>query len=128
MLKNMFDRRPECCYIELQPNLTKDNKWTGQVEVNILTSRNNPMDTESRNDLLHLCQLTASTVALMEQDYELADRLEEFVNEKDEYTLDYDNKKVDIVHGEDNIVHLSFTKETKGKAQWKGTVIIWQEE
>jgi hypothetical protein len=116
MIKNMFERRPECCYIELQPNLTKDNKWTGQVEVNILTSRNNPMDIESRKDLLHLCQLTASTVALMEQDYELVDRLEEFVNEKDEYTPDYDNKKVDIVHGEDNIVHLSFTTETKGKA------------
>tara|TARA_R110002050_G_scaffold49223_1_gene114524 strand:+ start:58 stop:408 length:351 start_codon:yes stop_codon:yes gene_type:complete len=116
MKKNMFDRRPECCYIELQPFLTKDKKWTGQVEVNILTSRNNPMNKECRNDLLHLCQLTASTVALMEQDYDLVDRLEEFVNEKDEYIPQCDNKKVDIVHGEDNIVHLSFTTNTKGNA------------
>ena len=81
-----------------------------------MTSRNNPINKVCRNDVLYLCQLTASTVAVMEQDYDLVDRLEEFVNEKDEYTPDYDNKKVDIVHGEDNIVHLSFTTETKGKA------------
>jgi len=116
MKKNMFDRRPECCYIELQPFLTKDKKWTGQVEVNILTSQNNPLSAEDRNELIHLCQLTASTVALMEIDFDLADRLEEFVNEHDNYVPKCDKKGVDIKQGEGNIVHLSFKTDTKGNA------------
>tara|TARA_R100001463_G_scaffold32259_1_gene72446 strand:- start:457 stop:807 length:351 start_codon:yes stop_codon:yes gene_type:complete len=116
MKRNIFDRRSECCYIELQPFLNKDNGWTGQVEVNILTSQNNPMDLESRKDLLHLCQLVASTVALMEQDVELADRLEDFVNEKEEHEPACEKKKVDITHEDGNVIHLSFKTNTKGSA------------
>ena len=116
-MKNMFERRPECCYIELEPKLTKDKKWTGQLEINILTAKDNPMQAESRLDLIHLCQLVASTVALMEVDYDLADRLEEFMAEKEDENIVNTNKKmVDITHGEGNIVHLSFTSKVKGNS------------
>jgi hypothetical protein len=58
----------------------------------------------------------ASSVALMEQDYEFADRLEEFYNEKDAPCSLNNKKEVDIVQGEGNIVHISFDSKTKGTA------------
>ena len=52
----------------------------------------------------------------MEQDYEFADRLEEFYNEKDAPCSLNNKKEVDIVQGEGNIVHISFDSKTKGTA------------
>ena len=52
----------------------------------------------------------------MEIDFDLADRLEEFVNEHDDYAPKCDKKGVDIKQGEGNIVHLSFKTDTKGNA------------
>ena len=43
-MKNIFDINPESCYIELKPDLTPEKEWTGQVEIHIVTSKNNPME------------------------------------------------------------------------------------
>jgi len=65
-------KNPASCFIELSPELDDKNAWTGGLVLNILTSKDSPLDDDSRSHLINLCQLVASTVALMEEDPALA--------------------------------------------------------
>ena len=58
-----LEHKPNSSYfIEIQPKMS-DANWTGELEVNIITSSENPLPEESKAHMLHLCQLVASTVA-----------------------------------------------------------------
>jgi|TARA_B110000977_G_C10891487_1_gene421628 hypothetical protein len=105
------DRNPASCFIELLPKVEGDH-WNGELEVNIITDSENPLNDESYSDLIHLSQLVASTVALMERDVTLVDRLEAFVHETEE-NLKKVNKPTVIKKVEGNVVSISFQKETK---------------
>ena len=64
-----LEHKPNSSYfIEIQPKML-DANWTGELDVNIITSSENPLPEESKAHMLHLCQLVASTVALMERRY-----------------------------------------------------------
>ena len=65
------------------------------------------MPEESQSSLLHLSQLVASTVALMEVDTDLVDKLENFLQEPEERTE---------ITKEGNVINLNFKTKTKGKA------------
>tara|TARA_Y100000004_G_C8851096_1_gene384764 strand:- start:32 stop:352 length:321 start_codon:yes stop_codon:yes gene_type:complete len=97
-------KNPASCFIELSPELDDKNAWTGGLVLNILTSKDSPLDDDSRSHLINLCQLVASTVALMEEDPALAIRLDKYVNEA--ATKD---KKIVM---KDNVIHYNF--KTKG--------------
>jgi len=62
--------------------------------------------------MLHLCQLVASTVALMEKRPALIDELEDFLSEEDSY-VETLNKKSVSTSVDDNVITLNFNKETK---------------
>ena len=100
-------KNPASCFIELIPEVTEENSWTGGLVLNILTSRDSPLDHDSKAHLLNLCQLVASTVALMEEDPKLADRLDRYVND-----TPVDNNIP--VTKKDNVIHFNF--KTKGNA------------
>jgi|TARA_R100000951_G_C2648216_1_gene183345 hypothetical protein len=107
-----LQHRPSSSYfIEIQPKML-DSDWTGELEVNIITSQNNPLPEESRAHMLHLCQLVASTVALMERRPALIDELEDFLGEEETYYKEQDKKKVTTTV-KDNVITLKFNKETK---------------
>ena len=77
------NRNPNSCFIEFVPK-SEGSYWNGEVELNIIASNESKLDDESKSSLLHLCQLVASTVALMEKDPTLVARLEDFVYGDDE--------------------------------------------
>tara|TARA_R110002020_G_scaffold63865_4_gene170083 strand:+ start:381 stop:713 length:333 start_codon:yes stop_codon:yes gene_type:complete len=107
-----LEHKPNSSYfIEIQPKMS-DANWTGELEVNIITSSENPLPEESKAHMLHLCQLVASTVALMERRPALADELEEFLNEEELYCTEQ-NKKTVTTTVNDNVITLNFNKETK---------------
>jgi|TARA_R110000796_G_scaffold17378_1_gene53545 hypothetical protein len=105
------NRPPISYFIELQPRV-KGNEWNGELEVNIITSSDNPLPEESRAHLLHLCQLVASTVALMEKRPALIDELEDFLEEEEEYHEKI-SKNIVTTSTEDNVITLNFNKGTK---------------
>ena len=107
MIEKIPNKNPAACYIELDPDLYKDNSWTGGLRINIITSRDNPMPEESVDSLIHLSQLVASTVALMEKDPTLANRLEEFIKEPEETKENFKEGKV---------IKLNFKTKTRGEA------------
>jgi len=107
-----LENKPNSSYfIEIQPKML-NSEWTGELEVNIITSNDNPLSQESKAHMLHLCQLVASTVALMEKRPELADELEDFLGEEETY-YKQQNKKAVTTTVKDNIITLNFNKGTK---------------
>ena len=106
----MIDRRdPNSCFIELVPKC-EGSYWTGEIEVNIIASAHNKLDEESKASLIHLSQLVASTVALMERDPDLTLRLEHFIAEAEGDAKDK-IKPIVTTSIEDNIISLNFKKD-----------------
>tara|TARA_R100001163_G_C4993608_1_gene145287 strand:+ start:528 stop:839 length:312 start_codon:yes stop_codon:yes gene_type:complete len=103
MTINITDKNPAAFYIELLPDLDENNAWLGGLQVNIISSKDNPMPVECKRDLLHLSQLVASSVAFMEKNAEYADKLEDFIKEPEEH-----------IKQEGNVIHFNF--KTKGNA------------
>ena len=106
---DFLNKNPASCFIELEPELYDDGSWTGALRILILTSQNNPMPESSKESLLHLAQLVSSTVALMEKDEDLANRLENFIAEPEENSLE-------VVSKDGNIINLYFKTKTRGEA------------
>ena len=98
-------RNPNSCFIELNPKCD-ENYWTGEIEVNIIMSEKNKMDSESKESLLHLSQMVAATVALMEQDPQLTVRLENFLDNEDSFM--HKNRKQIETKTEGNVITLNF--------------------
>ena len=103
------NKNPASCFIELAPDLYEDGSWPGALRITILTSKDNPMPEASKESLLHLAQLVSSTVALMEKDEDLANRLEDFISEPEDNSLEVVSKK-------GNIINLDFKTKTRGEA------------
>ena len=103
MTTDITTKYPSAFYIELLPDLDENNNWLGGLQVNIITSKENPMQTDSRRDLLHLSQLVASSIAFMEKNVDYADKLEEFIKEPEEE-----------IKYEGNVIHFNF--KTEGNA------------
>tara|TARA_R110000796_G_scaffold240299_2_gene361305 strand:- start:88 stop:435 length:348 start_codon:yes stop_codon:yes gene_type:complete len=110
------NKNPASCFIELDPDVDELGFWTGGLRINILTSKNNPMPESSKESLLHLAQLISSTVALMERDQELTNRLEEFVAEPEEPNFQFVDDGLEVVSKKDNIISINFKTKTKGEA------------
>jgi len=104
MTIDITDKHPAAFYIELIPELDKENNWQGGLQVNIISSKDNPMPMNSKRDLTHLSQLVASSIAFMERNVEYADRLEEFIKEPEEKPI--------VKEG--NVIHFNF--KTEGNA------------
>ena len=104
MTIDITDKHPAAFYIELIPELDKENNWQGGLQVNIISSKDNPMPVESRRDLTHLSQLVASSIAFMEKNVDYAVKLEQFIKEPEEKP----------VVKEGNVIHFNF--KTEGNA------------
>jgi len=99
--------------INLIPKVDEKNSWTGELEVIIMADKDNPLDSDSYNGMMHLSQLVACSVAYMEEHPSLISNLENFI---DEYESEDEDNNVSITHVKDNVVHLNFKTNTKGNA------------
>lgn len=99
--------------INLIPKVDEKNSWTGELEVIIMTDKDNPLDSDSYNGMMHLSQLVACSVAYMEEHPSLISDIENFI---DELEPEDEDSNVSVTHVEDNVVHLNFKTKTKGNA------------
>ena len=67
--------------INLIPKVDEKNSWTGELEVIIMTDKDNPLDSDSYNGMMHLSQLVACSVAYMEEHPSLISDIENFIDE-----------------------------------------------
>ena len=105
----IYKRNPNAIYIELAPVLEKDF-WTGEVEMNLITSPDCKLDEESKNSFLHLSQLMCSVLPLMELEPSLTTKLENVLKS---VSKNKDNRLEIIDNGEDNIIRVDFSKKAR---------------
>ena len=101
--------------ISVRPSLDKNRAWTGQVEINILSSKENGLSSVDNEALFHLCTCMASIVPMMEMDKDLMYEIEEFIkdlNKKDTKVKD----QLTIKSKNGNVISLDFKTDTDGSA------------
>lgn len=114
---NKIQFEDEDFVIRVRPAINR-HEWTGEIDISIISSGDNPMDDESYGQLMHFCKMMCATVPIMETDEKLRDTVHEYVlNVVDAEEFPVEEDKRLVITGEDgNIVHLDFGSKTKGNA------------
>lgn len=106
---------PTSFCIQLKPVVDEDYSWTGELEVNIITDKHNPLDKTSFMSMMHLSEVVACSVAYMEENPELIEKIEAFIDTP-EYDESPARSEPEVQYTEGNIVKLNFGSRTKGNA------------
>lgn len=102
-------------YVQITPVTNEENQWIGELHVNIMTDKHNPLDRESYSSMMHLSEVVACSIAYMEQHPELIEDIENFIDSVDaEEVATFVKPEVEYTEG--NVVKLSFGTKTKGSA------------
>jgi hypothetical protein len=107
---------PESFYVELKPMLDDENSWTGELEVNIVTDKTNPMDRESMLHLMHLTNLVACCVSYMDENPQFLETMEHYMLDNSDEIEDIEDRIAKVEYTDSNVVKLSFGSKTKGNA------------
>ena len=83
--------KPEDFIINVRPYLDSKRAWTGQVEINIMSSKENGLSRFDNESLFHLCTCMSALVPMMEVDKDLLFEIEDFVKELRKKERDYKN-------------------------------------
>ena len=116
-MKSVTDKiNPEDFVIGIRPTLDKDDVWTGEINMNIVTSKDNPLDDDDYYALLAFCKVVCSSVPVMDEDDYVRKKLEEKAAKFVEEVEMPKKKKGKVVDKQGNVVVLSFDAETEGNA------------
>ena len=109
-------QRPEDFVIRVRPFLDNDGIWNGEIDVAILTQKNDLIE-DDYIQMMHFCKMLASTIPIMEVNEDLRELAHNYVVENidKEYEVELEQKP-DITYGDDNIVTIDFKTKTKGNA------------
>jgi len=109
-------QRPEDFVIRVRPSLDNKGVWDGEIDVAILTQKNDLND-DDYFQIMHFCKMLASTIPIMEVNEDLRELAHNYVVETidKEYEIELEQKP-DITYGDDNIVTIDFKTNTKGNA------------
>jgi hypothetical protein len=98
----------------------EEGKWTGEIDISIISNAENPLDLDSYSQLMHFCKMMCATIPIMEDNEEIRDLAHNFVLDiidDDEVYIGFEpEKSVEISHEGDNIIRLNFGTKTKGNA------------
>tara|TARA_B100001250_G_scaffold281211_1_gene243493 strand:- start:1152 stop:1496 length:345 start_codon:yes stop_codon:yes gene_type:complete len=103
--------KPEDFIIHVRPSLTPDGGiWNGQIEVNIITAKNNGLTKTDSEAMFHLCKCMAGVVPMMEENKDLMYEVEEFIEKYTETKKDY----LTVKNKAGNVIELDWKSKTKG--------------
>ena len=101
----------------MEKTITNHEEWSGQIDVSIM-STGGDLDPEDHGQLMHLCKMVCASVPVMERNEEFGEAVHTYVMELEHNSSNEDEDELDIqiMQGDDNIVHLNFGSKTKGSA------------
>jgi len=107
--------------VRLRPHITEQGEWEGDMDVAIVTQPGNDVDDETYFQMMHLTKMVASSIPLMEDDYELREMVSDYVistldNDIDTVLEEDNDNTVQVISEEDNVVTINFNTKTKGSA------------
>ena len=107
--------KPEDFLINVRPILDQKRAWTGQVEINIMSSKENGLSRFDNESLFHLCTCMSALVPMMEVDKDLLFEIEDFVKELRKKDT-RENDKLTVKSKDGNVITLDFKSDTEGSA------------
>jgi len=107
--------------IRVRPSLNRKHQWTGAVDIGIVTDPENKMNDDDYYQVLHLCKMMCAIVPLTEEDCDLRDDINDFIEkvvDKDYHDMikEKNKPKANIVGVKDNVIHITINSDTEGNA------------
>tara|TARA_R110000822_G_scaffold306728_1_gene433190 strand:- start:530 stop:871 length:342 start_codon:yes stop_codon:yes gene_type:complete len=111
---SIFKNEPEDFMIRVRPQLNNNDDWTGEIDVVIITSPENPTCDDDYYEVMHICKMIASIIPLMEKDNKLRNLVNDYVvNILDKEVINDITNLPTVEKIEDNVVRINFKPETK---------------
>ena len=106
--------------IRIRPFANDAGKWSGEVDISIMSFADNELDDEDYDNVMHFCKMMCAAVPIMEEAKEFRDIIHEYVLNVVDNDMEIDveleeESGVEKTY-EDNIVHLNFNTKTGGSA------------
>tara|TARA_R110000782_G_scaffold117080_1_gene207145 strand:+ start:320 stop:688 length:369 start_codon:yes stop_codon:yes gene_type:complete len=106
--------------IRVRPFADDEGKWSGEVDISIMSFPENEMDDKDYSNVMHFCKMMCAAVPIMEEAKEFRDIIHEYVINVVDNDMEI-NVELEEECGvektyEDNIVHLNFNSKTGGSA------------
>ena len=105
------DINPEDFLIQVKPMLNPAKKWTGEVDVSVVSSKENPLSDEDYYGVLEFCRIICASIPMMEKDEDIRTRALDYLKLQDELEKTKDKPK--IIDKHDNVIVVSFDKKKK---------------
>jgi len=106
--------------IRVRPFADEDGKWSGEVDISIMSMPDNPLDNSDYDQLMHFTKMMCASIPVMEDIEELRNIVHEYVLKviDNETEIDVElEKEMGVEKTYDgNIIHLNFNSKTKGSA------------
>ena len=116
-MKNVIKQiKNEDFIINIRPRLDSKRDWTGEVDLSIITSVDNPLTDDDYYGVLSFCKVVCSSVPVMEEDEYVRKKLEDKADAFDDVAFAPEKKKAKVVDKHDNVEVLSFDADTDGNA------------
>ena len=107
-----FDNiNPEDFLIQVKPMLNPSKRWTGEVDVSVVSSKENPLCDEDYYGVLEFCRIICASIPMMEKDASLRTKAVDYLKQQDE--LEMQKEKPKIIDKHDNVIVVSFDKKDK---------------
>ena len=110
-MPRLDDINPEDFLIQVKPMLNPAKRWTGEVDVSVVSSKENPMNDEDYYGVLEFCRIICASIPMMEKDEDIRTRALDYLKLQDE--LDNIKNKPKIIDKQDNVIVVSFDKKKK---------------
>lgn len=110
-MPRLDDINPEDFLIQVKPMLNPAKRWTGEVDVSVVSAKENPMNDEDYYGVLEFCRIICASIPMMEKDEDIRTRALDYLKLQDELEKIKDKPK--IIDKQDNVIVVSFDKKKK---------------
>lgn len=112
--------KPQDFLIQVRPDIMNKDRWTGGVNINILSSNSNPLRATDNKQVYNLCCMMASMIPFLEiyPDFaaEVHDLAHDYGNIVGKTKKNSTKKELTVVGKEGNLIKIDFKTETEGSA------------
>ena len=105
------DINPEDFIIPVKPMLNPAKRWTGEVDVSVVSSKENPLNDEDYYGVLEFCRIICASIPMMEKDASLRTKAVDYLKQQDE--IEMKKEKPKIIDKHDNVIVVSFDRKDK---------------
>lgn len=113
-----LDLDEEDFVIRIHPHRDKNNKWTGDVTLGIITSDENPLSDHDFFYMMEFTNLICAVVPVMENNPNMREELECFIEEERKQVIDKEKKvqRLKKIETKGNVISIKFSDKVDGSA------------